>query len=55
MGDDKLGKSGWGVGMMHRPCLTYPGQHQCGLNVLFLVFDMYNYVYVYCFQNLYVV
>ena len=28
---------------MHRPCLTYPGQHQCGHNVYyFLVFKYKN-------------
>ena len=38
------------------PCLTYPGQHQCGHNVLFSGFQyIKTYVYIYCFQNLYVV
>ena len=27
MGDVSSGESGWGVGMMHRPCLTHPDQH----------------------------
>ena len=36
-----------GVGMMHRPCLTYPGQHQYGLSIyFFLVFkDIKAYMY----------
>ena len=38
---DYLGKSDWGVGMMHHPCLTYPGQYQCRLRIYyFLIFKI---------------
>ena len=36
-----------GVGMMHRPCLTYPGQHQCGLNVYYFLFSKYKNLCIY--------
>ena len=46
-GREKLGKSGWGVDMMHRPCLTYPGQHQCGHSILFSGFKIYKKTYIF--------
>ena len=34
--------------MMHRPCSTYPGQHQCGHNVYyFLIFNISKPTYMY--------
>ena len=53
MGVDSSGKV-VGVSTWCRPCRTYPDQHQCGLNV-FSGFLYKTYVYVWCFQNLYVV
>ena len=56
IGDDSSERVVGGVGMMHRPCLTYRGQYQCGLNVLFSGF-LYIYIDL-CicisFSNLYV-
>ena len=38
-----------GVSTCYRPCWTYPGQHQCGLNPFYSwAFNIYN-LYVICF------
>ena len=57
-GRGQLRKSGWGVGMLHRPCSAYPGQHQCGLNYIifyFFYFKTYMYytfkIYIYCMKE----
>ena len=53
MGDVSSGESGWGVGMMHRSYLTYSGQHQCGLNVLFFGFQYIKPMYMYTVLKVY--
>ena len=55
MGDDSSGSS-WGVSMMHRPCLTYPGQHQCGLRIYiyFLIFNISKSMYMYNVFKVYI-
>ena len=36
---------------MHRSCLTYPDQHQCGHSILFSDFKKYKNLYICCFQK----
>ena len=38
---------------MHRPCLIYPGQHQCELNVLFFDFQYIKLMYMYIVLKIY--
>ena len=55
MGDDSSGRV-VGVSTCCRPCWTYPGQHQCGLNVYyflgFYTIRIYMY-YVFKFIHVY--
>ena len=45
MGDDSSGRV-VGVSTCCRSCWTYPGQHQCGLNVLFFNFQYIKPMYM---------
>ena len=46
---------GWGVGMMHRLCSTYSGQHQCGHSIYyFLIFNISKPMYMYNVLKIYI-
>ena len=50
MGDGSSGRV-VGVSTCCRPCWTYPGQHQCGLNVFIFGFSFYKTYMHYVFKT----